>query len=204
MVLILAKGDGTFYKGRSPLCFPYKFCQLSSKCPHFPTLIFQSNEKISLPNFQRIFLWVSQDDFLYQGWPFPPSLQSGTINVLQVWTLRMGGCWNTSKIMLEGWNLEHKSRITHDDEPWRQGWLHPPSLQSGTFRILQVWLRGWGGSWGTSKHARELKFGRQVKNHKICRSMKSRMTPSSKSPVRNLQRPPSMTWGTEGFLRHFC
>ena len=50
-----------------------------------------------------------------------------------------------------------------------------------------------GGPWGTSKHARELKFGTQVKNHISGRSMTSRMTPSSKSPVRNLQCPPSMT-----------
>ena len=52
-------------------------------CPRFPNVIFQSNGNISLPIFQRIFLWVSHDDFLCQGWPFPQSLQLGTINVLQ-------------------------------------------------------------------------------------------------------------------------
>ena len=102
--------------------------------------------------------------------------------------------------MLENWNLVHKSRISYQDNPWRQGWPHPPGLQSGTFSVLQVWLWGWGGYWGTSKHARELKFGRQVKNHILWQSMMSRMTPSSKSPVRNLQRPSSLILRTEGVL----
>ena len=50
-----------------------------------------------------------------------------------------------------------------------------------------------GGSWGTSNHAGEYKFGTQVNTHISWRSMMSKMTPSSKSPVRNLQCPPSMT-----------
>ena len=50
-----------------------------------------------------------------------------------------------------------------------------------------------GGSSHTSIHARELKFGTQVKNHISWWSMMSRMTPSSKYPVRNHQCPPSMT-----------
>ena len=37
-----------------------------------------------------------------------------------------------------------------------------------------------GGPWHTSIHARELKFGTQVKNHISWRSMMSRMSPSSK------------------------
>ena len=52
-------------------------------CPRFPILIFQSNEKISLLNFQEILLWVSKDDLSCQGWPFPPNLQSRTINLLK-------------------------------------------------------------------------------------------------------------------------
>ncbi len=30
------------------------------------------------------------------GWPHPPGIQSGTINILQVWTSRMEGSWHTS------------------------------------------------------------------------------------------------------------
>ena len=55
-----------------------------------------------------------------------------------------------------------------------------------------------GGSWHTYIHARELKFGTQVKNYISWQSMMSRMTPSSKYPVRNLQCPPSMTFRTGG------
>ena len=58
---------------------------------------------------------------------------------------------------------------------------HPPSKTSKT-----------GGSWHTSIHARELRFGTQVKNHISWCSMMSKITPSSKYPVRNLQHPPSM------------
>ena len=102
-----------------------------------PPLVNQPNEVRSSQNFQDKFLGVSQDDSTRQGWPHPPSLQSETINVLQVWTSRMGGyCC-------------------------------------------------------TSNHTREQKFGTQVKNY-IWWSMMSRMTPSLKNPIRNLQQPPSM------------
>ena len=35
------------------------------------------------------------------------------------------------------------SRIIYNNDPWYQGWLHPPRLQSGTFNIHKVWLFGW-------------------------------------------------------------
>ena len=62
----------------------------------------------------------------------------------------------------------------------------------------KYWLWGQRGSWHTSIHSRELKFGTQVKNHILWQSMMSRMTPSSKYPVRNHQRPSSMTSRTGG------
>ena len=64
---------------------------------------------------------------------------------------------------------------------------HPPSMTSRT-----------GGSWHTSIHARELKFGTQVKNHISWWSMMSTMTQSSKYPVRNPQCPPSIDFKDEG------
>ena len=79
--------------------------------------------------------------------------------------LRSQGVLDTILIMLESWNFAHKSRITYDDDPWRQGRPHPPSLQSGTINILQIWTSRAGGSWHTSYHVRELKFCTQVKNH---------------------------------------
>ena len=50
------------------------------------------------------------------------------------------GVLNTLLFMLESWNLAHKSRITYHDDPWCQEWPHPPSIESGTFNVLQVWL----------------------------------------------------------------
>ena len=83
------------------------------------------------------------NDPWFQEWPHPPSIQSGTFNVLQVW-LRGQGVLDTLLFMLESWNLAHKSRITYNDNPWCQGWPYPPRHQSGTFSILQVCLWGWG------------------------------------------------------------
>jgi len=83
------------------------------------------------------------DDPLCQEWLHPPSIQSGTFSVLQVW-LRGWRVLDTLPSMLESWNLAYKSRNTYHDDPWRQEWPHPPSIQSGTFNVLQVWLSGWG------------------------------------------------------------
>ena len=144
----------------------------------------------------------------------PLSTWSGTLNVLQVWTSRTGVINTSSKygwgvldillFMLESWNLAHMSRITYHDNPWGQERPHPPSLQSGAINIFKVLTSRIVGSWHTSIHARELKFGTQVKNHISWWSMMSRMIPSSKSPVRNYQHPPSMDLKEEGgFLTHF-
>ena len=141
------------------------------------------------------------EDSWCQGWPHPPSIQSGTITVLQVWTSRTG-IHEVLIIMLESWNLAHKSRITKHDNPWCQGWPFPPSLQSGTINILQVWTSRFGKVLD-KHHARELKFGTLVKNHISWQSIMSRMTPSSKSPVRNRQHPSSMDFKDERFMTHF-
>jgi hypothetical protein len=103
------------------------------------------------------------DDPWCQEWPNPPSIQSGTINILKVW-LRGQGVLDILLFMLESWNLSQKSRITFHDDPYCQEWPYPPIIQSGTFNILQVWLRT-GGSWHTSNHAIELNFGTEVKIH---------------------------------------
>ena len=53
------------------------------------------------------------------------------------------------------------------------------------------------GSLHTFNHARELKLSTQVRNHIWCSL--SKMVPSFKTPVRNLQHPLSMTlrmWGS--------
>ncbi len=75
---------------------------------------------------------------------------------------------------------------------WCQRWPHPKSLKTGTYNVLQVWILRNGGSWQCSNHARELKFSTQVKNHISWCSMMSRITPSSKTPVRNHRHLPSI------------
>ena len=84
-----------------------------------------------------------------------------------------------------------------------QGWPCPSGTWSGTLNVLQVWTSRTGGSWHTSNQAKELKFGTQVKNHISWESMMSRMTPTSKYPVRNPQHPPSMDFKDGEFLTHF-
>ena len=81
---------------------------------------------------------------------------------------------------LPRWSI--MSRMTHSSKTPVRNLQHPPSM---VFKDA--------GSWHTSNHARELKFGTQVKNHIWWQSIASNMTPSSKTPVRNLQHPPSMT-----------
>ena len=84
-----------------------------------PDPVSHPNEVGSSWNFQDKFLVVSQDDPTHQGWPHPPSLQSGTFSVLQVW-LWWWGVLNTLIFMLESWFLALKSRITYHDNPWCQ------------------------------------------------------------------------------------
>ncbi len=62
------------------------------------------------------------EDLWCQGWPHPPSIQSGTINVPQVWTSRTG-VLDTLLILVEGWNFAQKSKILYDDDNWSRGVL---------------------------------------------------------------------------------
>ena len=88
--------------------------------------------------------WITYCDYPWcQEWPHPPSIQSGTINVLQVW-LWGWGVLDTLLFMLESWNLAHKSRITYHGDPWCQERPHLPSIQWGTINVFQVWTWGWG------------------------------------------------------------
>ena len=54
------------------------------------------------------------------------------------------GSLDTLIIMIESWNLAHKSRIKYHGNMWCKEWPHPSSIQSGTCNILQVWLQGCG------------------------------------------------------------
>ena len=98
----------------------------------------------------------------------------------------------TLPIILESWNLAHKSRIPYQVGPC-QGWPYPLSTWSGTTHVLKVWTLWMGGSWHTSNPVRELKSGTQVKNPISGWSMVSWMTLSSKYLVRNHQHIPVWT-----------
>ena len=54
------------------------------------------------------------------------------------------GVLDTHLFMLESWNVAHKSKIIYKDNPWCKEWPHHPSIPSGTFNVLPVWLQGRG------------------------------------------------------------
>ena len=117
-------------------------------------------------------------------------------------TSRTSGSWHTSihaRVLRFGTQVKihiswrsMMSRITPSSKYPVRNLQHPPSM---TLRTRC--------SWHTSIHAREMKFGTQVKNHISWRSMMSRMTSSSKYPVRNHQHPSSMDFEDGRFLTHF-
>ena len=112
-------------------------------------------------------------------------------------TWRTGGSWHTSnhaRVMKFGTQLKNHikwwSMMSSMAQPSKtpvRNLQHPPSM---TLRM--------GGSWHLSNHSRELKFGKQVKNHIKWWSMMSRMTQTSKNPVRNHQCLSNMTLSTGG------
>ena len=163
--------------------------------------MYQPNEVRSLRNFQDDLIMVCQDDLWHQRSPHHPRLLSGTFSVHQVW-LQGQGVLDTLLIMLEHWNLadNQKSHIMmiHDV---KDGSILQDSNQEPSASSLYDFEDG--GSWHTFIHARELKFGTQVKNHISWQSMMSTMTPSSKYQVRNPQHPPSMDFKDRGLLTHF-
>ena len=90
------------------------FCQepsTSSKYPHEgPPILDTLLIKISTRNFQGIFLRVKKHHPWHQGWPCPPSLQSGTLNVLQVPPLLTPHSWHTSNSWYIYWKCVKNGR----------------------------------------------------------------------------------------------
>ena len=79
-------------------------------------------------------IWDIKDNPILQDSSQEPSTSS------QVWH-RGWEVLDTLLIMLDGLNLAHNSRIIYCDDPWWQGWLHPPRLQSGTLCIHLIFLQ---------------------------------------------------------------
>ena len=99
-------------------------------------------------------------------------------------------------ILLGSWKFEYNSVMTNNVDSWCKIWYqrqsNPRIHQPGTINVLQVCLC----SWSTYNHARELKIWIQLKNEYICwfrlSTLVSNMFQSSKTLVRNHQRPPHM------------
>ena len=103
----------------------------------------------------------------------------------------------------ESWHTSQESHIMtiYDvkNYPILQVSSQEPSTSSKydfeDINVLQVWLRGRGGSWGTSKHARELKFGTQVKNYISGRSTNGKWCwEMGRRPIGVGRRPTWLGW----------
>ena len=100
-------------------------------------------------------------------------------------------------IMQGSWKFKYNSGmakyVASWCQIWYQRWSNPPKLMSGAISILQVWLC----SWCTFNHDRDMKIGIKLMNDKIYWFIMSHFIldtiKSSKTPVRNHPRPPSMT-----------
>ena len=89
------------------------------------------------------------------------------------------------------------------DHPWHQGWPCPPSFPSGTLNVLQIPPFLTPHSWHTSNKDINTKLSGYLPWGKVRSPKTSRITMSSKSPVRNPQRPPSTPIKDPQFLTHF-
>ena len=93
-------------------------------------------------NFAHKWTIIYYDHPWCQGWPHPSRPQSGTINILQVWTLRMRGSWHTSDHARElKFDTQVKIHILWRSNLSRISWstkIHPPSTWSGTINVLHV------------------------------------------------------------------
>ena len=103
------------------------------QCPPSPKFRPDLNHVGSSSNFQDIFLIIYWHDLWCQRWPHPPSLQSGTLNILQVPN-------EASQLNHDGspWNFQDIFLIIYQHHLWCQRWPHPSSLQSGTINIIQA------------------------------------------------------------------
>ena len=139
------------------------------------------------------------------------SQQPSTSSKYGIWGC---GILDTLLIMLQSLNLLHKSRIAYQDDPCckkshimvihdvMNDHILEDSSQESSMSSKYIGSR-MEGSWHTCNHDREQKIVTEVKNHISWRSMMSRMTPSSKYPLRNHQHPQSMNFLEGGCLTQF-
>ena len=120
----------------------------------------------------------------YQIWPNPPILQSGTINILQVWLCSWCTFIHARELNISI-QLNNDILVIHDVEFDTK---YNKILQNSSQKHLASSKYDFddGGSWSSSKHARVLKLGTKVTDHLSGWSMTSEMTPSSNTPVRNV------------------
>ena len=131
----------------------------------------------------------------YHGWPCPPSLQSGTLNVLQI-PPGSTPLLDTLIIKISTWNFQGVFLWVKQDSPWYEGWHCPQRLRSGTLNILQVPKWRIPLSWHTSTNNINMKLSGYLPWGKTTSTKTSRMTLSSKSLIKKPQCPPGTPFFT--------
>ena len=119
--------------------------------------IFQPKIKIMKWKFQDMILGVYQGHPCCQGWPCPPSLRSGTLNVLQVPPF-LTPLLDTLLIEISTRNFQGILLGVKKHNSWRQEQPCPPCLRSGTLNVLQVPPFLTPPSWHTSNWDINTKF----------------------------------------------
>ena len=153
-------------------------------------------------NFQDAILGVYQVHPWRQGWPCPRSVLSGTLNVLHVPPWRTPHSWHKSNkdvnMKVLGYlplgqtrsSMASRMRLS-SKSPFRNP-QRPPSTPMKDLH-----------SWHTSNKDIDTKLSEYLPEGQTRSFMTSRMTLSSKSPVRNPQCPPSPPLLDPPFLTHF-
>ena len=126
---------------------------------------------------------------MMQRWPHPPSQEASASSKYDIKDSFFRHTSNHAKKLNFGIKVSRwwymMLRMNPSSKTPNRNHQHPSSM---TLRM--------GGYWFTSNHAGGRKFGKQVKNHISKLFMMSRITRSSKTPVRTHQCHPSMTLRT--------
>ena len=135
----------------------------------------------------------------HQRWPCPPCLKSGILK----YPHEGPPILDTLLIKISTQNFQGIFPWVKQSHPWYQVWTCPSSLLAGTLNIFQVLPWRTPHSWHTSNKDITTKLSGYLSWGQTRSSMTSRMTLSSRSPVRNHHCPPSTLIKERGFLTHY-
>lgn len=105
--------------------------------PSWPPILHTLLIQISVQKFQGIYLRVKQDHPWHQGWPCPPSILSGTLNVIQVPNKGLP-ILDTLLLKIKIQNFQGTFLWVKQGQTCIQRWPWPSSVLSGTDDVLQV------------------------------------------------------------------